>query len=69
MICSSLGALLAILLALLEIHQRQGKDRVHVLPAVLLGSGLTIINALGRQHLRARLLAALQRVCILANNP
>ena len=64
MICFSLGALLAILLALLDINQRQGKDRVHVLLAVLVGSDLTIISALGRQRRRARLLADLQRACI-----
>ena len=57
----SLGAPLLILLALLATNQRQGKDRVQVLPAILVGSGLIISSALGRQRLRARLLADLQQ--------
>ena len=57
----SLGAPLLILLALLATNQRQGKDRVQVLPAILVGSGLIISSALGRQRRRARLLADLQR--------
>ena len=56
-----LGAPLLVLLALLATNQRQGKDRVQVLPAVLVGSGLIISSALGRQRRRARLLADLQR--------
>ncbi len=58
----SLGAPLLILLALVATQQRQGKDRVQVLPALLVGSGLMISSALGRQRRRARLLADLQRV-------
>ena len=46
----SLGAPLLILLALLATNQRQGKDRVQVLPAILVGSGLIISSALGRQR-------------------
>ena len=38
----SLGTPLLILLALLATNQRQGKDRVQVLPAILVGSGLII---------------------------
>ena len=56
----SLGAPFLILLALLATNQRQGKDRVQVLPAVLVGSGL-IIGYLGRQRRRARLLADLRQ--------
>ena len=41
----SLGAPLLILLALLATNQRQGKDRVQVLPAILVGSGLIISSA------------------------
>ena len=41
-----------ILLALLATNQRQGKDRVQVLPAILVGSGLIISSALGRQRRR-----------------
>ena len=58
----SLGAPLLILLALVATQQRQGKHRVQVLPALLVGSGLMISSALGRQRRRARLLADLQRV-------
>jgi hypothetical protein len=57
----SFGAPLLILLALLATQQRQGKDRVQVLPAVLVGSGLIISSALGRQRRSARLLTDLQR--------
>ena len=39
----SLGAPLLILLALLATNQRQGKDRVQVLPAILVGS-LSLIH-------------------------
>ena len=65
----SLGAPLLILLALLATYQRQGKDRVQVLPAILVGSGLIISNALGRQRRRARLLADLQRARTPGSNP
>jgi lipopolysaccharide export LptBFGC system permease protein LptF len=65
----SLGAPLLILLALLATNQRQGKDRVQVLPAVLVGSGLIISSALGRQRRRARLLADLQRARTPGSNP
>jgi hypothetical protein len=65
----SLGAPLLILLALLATNQRQGKDRVQVLPAVLVGSGLIISSALGRQRRRARLLADLQGARTPGSNP
>ena len=65
----SLGAPLLILLALLATNQRQGKDRVKVRPAVLVGSGLIISSALGRQRRRARLLADLQRARTPGSNP
>ena len=65
----SLGAPFLILLALLATNQRQGKDRVQVLPAVLVGSGLIISSALGRQRRRARLLADLQRARTPCSNP
>ena len=65
----SLGAPLLVLLALLATNQRQGKDRVQVLPAVLVGSGLIISSALGRQHRRAKLLADLQRARTPGSNP
>ena len=65
----SLGAPFLILLALLATNQRQGKDRVQVLPAILVGSGLIISSALGRQGRRARLLADLQRARTPGSNP
>ena len=65
----SLGAPLLILLALLASQQRQGKDQVQVLPAVLVGSGLMISCALGRQRRRARLLSDLQRARTPGTNP
>ena len=65
----SFGAPMLILLALLAIQQRQGKDRVQVLPAVLVGSGLIISSALGRQHRRARLLTDLKRARTPGSNP
>jgi len=54
---------------LLATNQRQGKERVQVLPAVLVGSGLIISSALGRQRRRARLLADLQRARTPGSNP
>ena len=57
----SLGAPLLILLGLLVTQLRQGKDRVQVLPVVLVGTGLIISSALGRRRRRARLLAELKR--------
>ena len=51
----SLGAPLLILLGLLVTQLRQGKDRVQVLPVVLVGTGLIISSALGRRRRRARL--------------
>ena len=57
----SVGAPLLIVLALVASQQRQGKDRIQGLPAVLVGSGLMISSALGRQRRRARLLKDLQQ--------
>ena len=65
----SLGAPLLILFALMATNQRQGKDRVQALPAVLVGSGLIISSALGRQRRRARLLSDLQRARTPGSNP
>ena len=65
----SLGAPFLIVISLLATNQRQGKDRVQVLPAVRVGSGLIISSALGRQRRRARLLAELQRARTPGSNP
>ena len=56
----SLGAPLLILFALLATNQRQGKDRVQVLLAVL-WFGSHRQQCFGRQRRRAKLLADLQR--------
>ena len=61
-IALSLGAPLLIVLAVVASQQRQGKDRIQVLPSVLVGSGLIISSAVGRRRRRARLLADVQRV-------
>ena len=56
----SLGAPLLIILALVAVQQRQGRDRVQVLPAALVGTGLVISSSIVRRRQRARLLAALR---------
>ena len=68
-IALSLGAPLLIVLAVVASQQRQGKDRIQALPSVLVGSGLIISSALGRQRRRARLLADLQRARTPGSNP
>ena len=56
----SLGAPLLVMLALVVVKQRQGRDRIQVLPAALVGSGLMVSSAVGRRRHRARLLEALR---------
>ncbi len=56
----SLAAPLLIILAMLALMQRQGSDRLQVLPAVLVGVGLIISGAVGRRRHRSRLLIALR---------
>lgn len=56
----SLAAPLLIILAMLALMQRQGSDRLQVLPAVLVGAGLIISGAVGRRRRRSRLLIALR---------
>ena len=63
------GAPMLILFALPATNERQGKDRVQMLPAVLVASDLIISCALGRQRRRARLLADLQRARTPGSNP
>tara|TARA_X000000950_G_scaffold135209_1_gene168259 strand:+ start:3648 stop:3815 length:168 start_codon:yes stop_codon:yes gene_type:complete len=48
------------MLALVVVQQRQGRDRIQVLPAALVGSGLMVSSAVGRRRHRARLLEALR---------
>ncbi len=56
----SLGAPLLLMLALVAVQQRQGRDRIQALPAALVGTGLMISSALGRRRHRARILSALR---------
>ena len=57
----TLGAPLLIGVAILSLQLRQGRERIQVLPAVLVGSGLIVSRSLGRRHRRSRLLQDLQR--------
>ncbi|MFL0724337.1 MAG: DUF3188 domain-containing protein [Prochlorococcus sp.] len=56
----SLAAPLLITLALLGLLQRQARDRLKVLPGVLVGAGLIISGAVGRSRRRSQLLMALR---------
>ena len=56
----SFGALLLVILALVAVQQRQGRDRIQALPAALVGTGLMIGSAVGRRRHRARILSALR---------
>ena len=57
----TLGAPLLIGVAILSLQLRQGRERIQVLPAVLVGSGLIASPSLGRRLRRSRLLQDLQR--------
>jgi len=56
----SLGAPLLLMLALVAVQQRQGRDRIQALPAALVGTGLMISSAVGRRRHRARIVSALR---------
>ena len=56
----SLGAPLLLILALVAVQQRQGRDRIQALPAALVGTGLMISSTVGRRRHRARLLSAVR---------
>ena len=56
----SVGAPLLLILALVGVQQRQGRDQVQALPAALVGTGLMISSAVGRRRHRARILSALR---------
>ncbi|QNI90510.1 membrane protein of unknown function DUF3188 [Synechococcus sp. BOUM118] len=56
----SLGAPLLLMLALVAVQQRQGRDRIQALPAALVGTGLMISSAVDRRRHRARILSALR---------
>ena len=52
----TLGAPLLVALAILSLQLRQGRDRIQVIPAVLVGSGLMISRSISRRRRRSRLL-------------
>ena len=56
----SFGAPLLLMLALVAVQQRQGRDRIQALPAALVGTALIIGSAVGRRRHRARILSALR---------
>ena len=56
----SLAAPLLVLLGLVGLAQREGTDRWHAVPAILVGSGLVIHAVLGRRRRRHKLLVALR---------
>ena len=56
----SFGAPLLIAVAVVAMQQRQGTDRSHAPPALLVGSWLIVSSAAGRRRRRARLLSALR---------
>jgi len=55
-----LAAPLLVLLSLLGMEQREGRDRLQAVPALLIGSGLTVSLAMQRRRRRASLLQALR---------
>ncbi len=57
----SVASVLLILMALLGLLQRQGSDRLQVLPALVVGGGLVVSGAFGRIRRRKQLLLALRK--------
>ncbi len=57
----SLAAPLLIILAILGLLQRDGNARLHLLPALVVGSGLIISGPLGRSRRRKKLLLAIRQ--------
>ncbi len=56
-----LSAPLLIVLALVVLLQRQGQDRIQVVPALLIGAGLLVASRVRRQRRRRALLLALRQ--------
>ena len=57
----SIAAPLLIFIALLAFFQRNGRDRVQTLPALLVGTGLIVSGALFRRRHRRKLLLAIRQ--------
>ncbi len=57
----SLAAPLLILVAILGLFQRQSSDRLQVLPAIIVGTGLIISGAFSRGKRRRNLLTAIRK--------
>ncbi len=56
-----LSAPLLILVALVVLLQRQGRDRIQAVPALLIGGGLMVASRVRRQRRRRALLLALRQ--------
>ena len=56
----ALAAPLLVMLALVALMQRQGRDRWQALPAVVVGAALSVSGAVGRHRRRHELLTALR---------
>ncbi len=56
----SLAAPLLIMIAIFGLSHRKGSDKLQVLPALFVGTGLVISGALGRRNRRKKLLLAIQ---------
>ena len=53
------STVLLILLGVLAVYQREGKDQIQAWPAILVGSGLVMSCVLSRRRHRSRLYQAL----------
>jgi hypothetical protein len=56
-----LSAPLLILLALVVLQQRQGRDRIQAVPALVVGGGLMVASRVRRQRRRRALLLSLRQ--------
>ncbi len=57
----ALSAPLLVLMALLVLGQRQGRDRIQALPALAIGTGLAVTSQVRRGRRRRALLQALRQ--------
>ncbi len=56
----SLAAPFLILISIMGLFQRQGSERWHALPALVVGSGLIVSGAVSRRLRREKLLLAIR---------